>query len=69
MRLYCGPTRTEKAVAKERRLEQWHPWFAWRPIRIAPTECVWMEWIERKGRHEYSYGGPSWYWDYRVVED
>ena len=25
----------------------WHPWFAWRPIRLA-AGYVWFRWIERR---------------------
>lgn len=66
MRINCGPTRAERQVRREHRLTHWHNWFAWRPIRIGPRHCVWLETIQRKGRENTSYGGPSYDWDYRV---
>jgi len=29
---------------------QWHEWFAWHPVRVVPTECRWLEIVERKLR-------------------
>ena len=65
MKFHCGPSLAERAIKRTRRLEQWHPWFAWRPIRVDARTCVWLEFIERKGIRQYSYGGPGWCWSYR----
>lgn len=27
---------------------QWHRWFAWRPVRVGPRDCRWLEYVERK---------------------
>jgi hypothetical protein len=44
VRLKLGLDERERCLA---RLE-WHPWFAWHPVRITGTnDGVWLEWIER----------------------
>lgn len=59
---------------KERyeRLQQWHPWFAWRPIRLkgakrdsidVPDHRVWLEWIERRTQ----FTGDNWTWNKLAV--
>jgi hypothetical protein len=46
MRFHCKQPET---VAQYRaRVQSWRPWFAWRPVRVGPTECRWLEWVERK---------------------
>lgn len=67
MRFNCGLTRAEKRIRRVKRLEQWHAWFAWRPIRVSSTQCIWLEFIERKGRIHYGYE-TWWEWDYRVYQ-
>jgi hypothetical protein len=67
MKFNCGLTAAERLTNKIIRLEQWHPWFAWRPIRVDSKHCVWLEWMERKGRENTGYGGPWMYWDYREI--
>lgn len=44
MRFNCGLSWEERYQAKQ----QWHRWFAWRPVRIAAGDCRWLEWVERK---------------------
>jgi hypothetical protein len=40
---------------KLRAITQWHPWFAWHPVRITGTrQIVWLERIERCACFEYS---------------
>lgn len=78
MRFYCGPTPEETRAAKlalqrteKERLQQWHFVFLWWPKRIR-HQCIWLEWIRRKGRVEegYDYGGlyEYWKWEYRELE-
>jgi len=49
----------------------WRPWYAWRPVKVATGEWVWLRRIERYGSH---YGhwdkGPQWAWEsrYRATE-
>lgn len=57
MKWDCGPDLDERY----RRLEQWHRWFAWRPVRVASHDCRWLEWIERKGTFYF-----EWRWEYRA---
>jgi hypothetical protein len=61
MRFDCGPTSLELWQIKYNRLSSWHPWFAWKPTRMAGHECAWLERIERKG---YMHRG-FWHWEYR----
>lgn len=61
MKFNCGPTWQEKREAKGK----WHSWFAWRPVRVGPKDCRWLETIERKGECRFSYSGFRWDWEYR----
>jgi hypothetical protein len=62
----CGPTRAERAEA----LKQWHPWFAWFPVRTEDG-CRWLETVERRGSRERYFDGidtaEQWAWEYRAV--
>ena len=67
MRFNCGPSIGEWYDARLRRQRDWHLWFAWRPVRIEDSMCVWWEYIERRN------DGPScmdgWdEWKYRWPE-
>jgi hypothetical protein len=55
-------------------LTQWHPWFAWRPVRLGrqfhadgsiTERHVWGELVERKLVPEHM----GSYWAYRAVGD
>lgn len=61
MKFNCGPTWEEKLNAREK----WHPWFAWRPIRLGSRDCRWFEYVLRKGRYGYGY----WNWEYKAPPD
>jgi hypothetical protein len=61
MKFDCGPTWQEKFDAKKR----WHLWFAWHPVRLASHDCIWLEYVERKGTNYYDSGGGYWDWQYR----
>lgn len=39
----------QKLVKEVMQLKSWHPYFAWRPMKINEKEgtCVWLQWIER----------------------
>jgi hypothetical protein len=58
--------RSESWGTKLARLEQWHRWFAWHPVRIG-EELLWLESVERLGK---SHGGyyPFWTWEYREAK-
>ena len=47
MKLDCGK-RTRRQFARSQYLANWHPWFAWFPVRVGPCDCRWWEMVERK---------------------
>lgn len=65
MKFDCGPTPGERRFSKQAALRFWHPWFAWKPIRVGSNECYWLETIERKGTLFYVRFEERWLWDYR----
>lgn len=68
MRFHCGPSIWERlntwATERERRRAAkmlWHPWFAWRPVRMIDGECVWLEKIQRRVNYYRALcGGACW---------
>lgn len=48
MKFDCGDTVEDRRIRAKRAKEQWHPWFAWRPVRIGAGDCRWLEYVERK---------------------
>lgn len=62
MRFNCGPSSEER----DRRKQEWHLWFAWRPVRVASGECRWLEYVERKGSFWCTYSGSGWDYEYRA---
>jgi hypothetical protein len=63
MKFNCGPTWAERID----RRKQWHRWFAWFPVRIGETrECLWLEYVERKGEC-HCYYDCYWSFEYRPV--
>lgn len=44
----------------------WHPYFAWWPMRIAGKQWVWLEWIERI---KYAHQGSVYLRSYRLPDD
>lgn len=58
MKINCG----ESWETKARRMLDWHPYFAWYPIRVGENDCRWLETIQRK--RVPSWGG--WDSEYRV---
>jgi len=67
----CG----ENWLAKRGRLQKWHKWFAYLPVKIGVDEngkdvCVWLQTIGRKGTHDSSYfREKAWTWEYRLEKD
>lgn len=59
----------EDTKTREARLWNWHPWFAWHPVRIGPTDVRWLETVERRGQWEWQGMrlGYVWVWNYRTV--
>jgi hypothetical protein len=68
MRINCGPTWAERTLVREtarrKYLTQWHPFFCLLPRRVG-NQCVWLEYIQRKGRQDYKGYHLSWYFEYR----
>ena len=68
MKINCGPTALDQYNASL----LWHPWCAWRPVRIGSGDCRWLETIERryvKIQYKNNYlpfGGPYGRWEYRA---
>lgn len=65
MKFNCGPTWQERRDAKQ----EWHLWFAWRPVRIASGDCRWLEYVWCKGTVRYSWLDEHWRWEYRGREN
>jgi len=64
MKFNCG----ESWEYEKLRLENWHEWFAWRPVRVGNRDCRWLEKVQRKGKYTY-YGIDScWLWEYKEIE-
>jgi hypothetical protein len=59
VRFDCG----EEWAEKRKRLENWHPFYAIWPRRVAPHDCRWFEMIERRGMYGPHYA--EWFWSYR----
>lgn len=39
----------QRKCARIDRIENWHRWFAWYPVRVSTWERAWLETVERKG--------------------
>ena len=63
MKFDCGETWQEKLDRKSK----WHRWFAWHPVRLAPHDCRWLEYVERKGVWVDFMKMSFWTWDYREI--
>jgi hypothetical protein len=64
MKFNCGPTPQEKHEAKQ----DWHPWFAWCPVRVGSGDCRWLETVERKGTCNFDCYGDWFDWEYRPIK-
>jgi len=60
LRIWCRARRIRK--------QRWHNWFAWRPVRVSPTECRWLESVMRRGKATVAYpdGGTIWRYQYKA---
>ena len=56
----------DKRAVRDKTVLDWHPWFAWHPIRINRT-AVWLETVERKSIGWDDYNSHH-VWDYRLVD-
>lgn len=63
MKLNCGLTLKEEIEAKKK----WHDWFAWYPVRVASSDCRWLETVERRGEYKWNYfDGVYFLYEYRA---
>lgn len=51
------------------RLTDWHRWFAWYSVRIGKNDCRWFEYVERKGKNEFSGMSSYWSWEYKAIDN
>ena len=65
MKWDCGPTREERNAAEKARIEQWHSFFCLWPRRVGPSDCRWLETIERRCIC-WRYREFAWVWEYRA---
>lgn len=65
MKLNCGPDAHERRAREYEPLTNWHPWFAWRPVRVDRRQCVWLETVQRKGQLHACWDKLFWTWEYR----
>jgi hypothetical protein len=52
-------------------LSDWHPWFAWHPVRVRPGDgsvgpLVWLETVHRRRDLLEGYNGTHSAWWYRL---
>jgi hypothetical protein len=64
MQFDCGRTWTEKRA----NLAKWHRKFAWLPIRVAPHDCRWLEYVERRMTWHSVISGCFWDKEYRLCQ-
>lgn len=71
MKLNCGLPRhlrqQAKVEAKKEKLEQWHDWFAWYPVRIGSEDCRWLETVGRRCCVS-SNSGRVWFVKYKAKD-
>ncbi len=74
MKFNCGPTREEKNAAydaEQKRLQDWHDFYAIIPRQVGSHDCRCFEVIERKGykfkiRTIHGFLSDKWEWEYRA---
>ncbi len=47
MKFICGK-RELRRYEKWRESQDWHLWFAWRPVKVGYEDCRWCEYVWRK---------------------
>ena len=48
---------------------KWHRWFAWYSVRVAPNDCRWLEYVQRKGEYQASPFWEGWVYEYRPLPE
>jgi hypothetical protein len=61
MKFDCGPTFRDQLLA----WREWHKHFALVPRRVGPSDCRWLETIERRLKNYSDYTGDI-EWEYRA---
>jgi len=72
-----GLTKAEKRarqMAERSRIEEWHKWFAWIPVRLLDGRVAWIQNIERKSMLKIiAFGSDNRYqyaiWEYREFKN
>lgn len=44
-------------------MNEWKPWFAWRPVTLLTMQIVWLRWVDRRpttGWHHFSSRQRAW---------
>jgi hypothetical protein len=49
-------------------VRDWHRWFAWYPVNVAPHDIRWLETVERSGKYFVHMYGAGWGWTYRAAD-
>lgn len=66
MKFHCKTPETRAQYVA--RLEQWHRWFAWHPVRVAKNDCRWLEVVERKAEQKNCWDDSWFEWEYREAK-
>lgn len=73
MRFNCdrfGDWIWKKVTEREKYITNWHPFFCLLPCRIAPNDCRWLEYIERRKVLHNGYMCPDFYiTEYRAATE
>ena len=57
---HSGISKTKQRI----KLEDWHTWFAWHPVRCDDNLYHWLEYVFRKG--DFRGYGDDVYWEYLI---
>lgn len=65
IRLRIMPAAERRAKA-DQRVQRWHKWFAWKPVRLTSDhyEVRFLCFVYRRGRKYWHQDGHSWEWTY-----
>lgn len=62
--------KSESYSVEAERLSYWHPWFAWKPVRLDNTTMCWLKYVLRKRyiRGHDMWGIPVYGYEYRDIK-
>jgi hypothetical protein len=47
------------------KLQEWHTWFAWRPVVLSDGRIAWFHRIQRRWQHDDgNWAGDNSHWEY-----